>query len=396
MNSIKAAIEAKKRKVTEETPATKKYVRRGDVVTSKHDDNAAAAATTTDDNVAEEQETKATTVVAVESNDVGEPPLNVAGEKYVTPGIFADFLCVCVSAVVRRLRSMGEPATMFAETPWQRYRRFRQVEASRAHHVDKLDGVQEDDFGAAMRALANQEKDAKVDAARQRNVTVDDVQQVPQQAAKPMSAAERAALEYAANLSGKSNKTAAAATTATATNDSDYRTEGDLSDAEKDRAIAAILKRFMDEWEATLAARPDSESSTPQGRVATATFAQCNAQITPLLRVLATGGLHDEIRQHLFTICVHMERKEYMKAHDAYILLAIGKAAWPMGVTMVGIHERAGRSKIYDNKTAHILNDETQRKYIQSVKRLLSFAQSKVSDKAVSNGFVLSDENERH
>ncbi|EUR72472.1 hypothetical protein PFBG_02563 [Plasmodium falciparum 7G8] len=29
------------------------------------------------------------------------------------------------------------------------------------------------------------------------------------------------------------------------------------------------------------------------------------------------------------------------------MLLAIGNAAWPMGVTMVGIHERAGRSKIY-------------------------------------------------
>jgi hypothetical protein len=28
----------------------------------------------------------------------------------------------------------------------------------------------------------------------------------------------------------------------------------------------------------------------------------------------------------------------------------------------VGIHERAGRSKIFDTKTAHILNDETQRK----------------------------------
>jgi len=26
--------------------------------------------------------------------------------------------------------------------------------------------------------------------------------------------------------------------------------------------------------------------------------------------------------------------------------LAIGNAPWPMGVTMVGIHERAGRSKI--------------------------------------------------
>ena len=77
----------------------------------------------------------------------------------------------------------------------------------------------------------------------------------------------------------------------------------------------------------------------------------------------------------MFDICVSLDRQEYVKAHDAYILLAIGNAAWPMGVTMVGIHERAGRSKIYDTKTAHILNDETQRKYITAIKRLMSFAQ---------------------
>ncbi len=40
---------------------------------------------------------------------------------------------------------------------------------------------------------------------------------------------------------------------------------------------------------------------------------------------------------------------EYVKAHDKYLEVAIGKAPWPMGVTMVGIHERSGRSKIYSS-----------------------------------------------
>jgi len=35
-----------------------------------------------------------------------------------------------------------------------------------------------------------------------------------------------------------------------------------------------------------------------------------------------------------------------------------------MGVTMVGIHERAGRSKIFSSNIAHVLNDETSRKYL--------------------------------
>jgi pre-mRNA-splicing factor 18 len=43
-----------------------------------------------------------------------------------------------------------------------------------------------------------------------------------------------------------------------------------------------------------------------------------------------------------------------------------------MGVNMVGIHERSGRSRINTNQIEHVLNDETTRKYLQSVKRLLT------------------------
>ena len=67
--------------------------------------------------------------------------------------------------------------------------------------------------------------------------------------------------------------------------------------------------------------------------------------------------------------------KEYVRANDIYMQLCIGNSPWPMGVTMVGIHERSGRSKIYTSQVAHILNDETQRKYLQSIKRLISICQ---------------------
>lgn len=45
--------------------------------------------------------------------------------------------------------------------------------------------------------------------------------------------------------------------------------------------------------------------------------------------------------------------------------MAIGNAPWPIGVTMVGIHARTGREKISSRNVAHVLNDETQRKYMQ-------------------------------
>lgn len=66
-----------------------------------------------------------------------------------------------------------------------------------------------------------------------------------------------------------------------------------------------------------------------------------------------------------------MQTREYLRANDAYLRLSIGNAPWPIGVTMVGIHERAGREKIFSNNVGHVLNDETSRKYIQSLKRLV-------------------------
>lgn len=54
-----------------------------------------------------------------------------------------------------------------------------------------------------------------------------------------------------------------------------------------------------------------------------------------------------------------------VQANDAYLQMAIGNAPWPIGVTMVGIHARTGREKIFSKHVAHVLNDETQRKYIQ-------------------------------
>ena len=54
--------------------------------------------------------------------------------------------------------------------------------------------------------------------------------------------------------------------------------------------------------------------------------------------------------------------------------MAIGNAPWPMGVTQVGIHERAGRSRIFSSQIAHSMSDETTRKYIQGLKRLMYVA----------------------
>ena len=86
------------------------------------------------------------------------------------------------------------------------------------------------------------------------------------------------------------------------------------------------------------------------------------------------------MQNHLLKIVLYCEQGEFVKAHDAYLDVAIGRAAWPIGVTMVGIHARSGRAKIESANVAHVMNSELQRKYLTSVKRLMSYAQRKRVD----------------
>ncbi len=83
----------------------------------------------------------------------------------------------------------------------------------------------------------------------------------------------------------------------------------------------------------------------------------------------------DIVVNKLFEVMIFTMDRDYIKAYDKYIELSIGKSPWPMGVTMVGIHERSGRSKIYRSHIAHILNDDSTKRYLQSVKRIMSLVQ---------------------
>jgi pre-mRNA-splicing factor 18 len=87
---------------------------------------------------------------------------------------------------------------------------------------------------------------------------------------------------------------------------------------------------------------------------------------------------------HILKIVEFCQAGEFVKANDAYIDVAIGRAAWPIGVTQVGIHARTGRAKIESANVAHVMNSELQRKYLTSVKRLMTYYQKKREDVAPS------------
>mmetsp|Transcript_8026 Transcript_8026/g.24131 ORF Transcript_8026/g.24131 Transcript_8026/m.24131 type:complete len:231 (-) Transcript_8026:205-897(-) len=145
----------------------------------------------------------------------------------------------------------------------------------------------------------------------------------------------------------------------------------------KEDAIKTWMKRVLQEWSMDVDELPEQVVRSVKGKQEVNTFKQTKIYLKPLFKHLRNKTLEKDILRRLDGIVAHCKQRNYKRAGDEYILLSIGKAAWPMGVTMVGIHERSSREKIFSQDVAHILNDETQRKFIQSVKRLMTYSQNK-------------------
>ena len=145
------------------------------------------------------------------------------------------------------------------------------------------------------------------------------------------------------------------------------------------RQLASYFSLLLSEWALALSQRPAAVKESTQGRAAEAAMLQSLANMRPLFRKFETGDLADSILEPVVEIVNAAQERRYVDANDGYLRLSIGKAAWPIGVTMVGIHERSAREKLHesDKGAAHIMSDEVTRKFLQSIKRSLTFAQTR-------------------
>ncbi|KAH8433474.1 mRNA splicing protein PRP18 [Aspergillus melleus] len=144
------------------------------------------------------------------------------------------------------------------------------------------------------------------------------------------------------------------------------------------RQLASYFNMVLKEWELALAKRDATVKQSLQGRQAYNAMVQSRDNLKPLFRKFEKVDLDDGVLEHIVEIAHKAQQRRYVDANDAYLRLSIGKAAWPIGVTMVGIHERSAREKLHQSdQQAHILSDEITRKYLQSIKRCLSFAQTR-------------------
>mmetsp|Transcript_34852 Transcript_34852/g.85738 ORF Transcript_34852/g.85738 Transcript_34852/m.85738 type:complete len:370 (+) Transcript_34852:18-1127(+) len=241
--------------------------------------------------------------------------------------------------VVERLRDLKQPIRLFGESDELRIKRLRTVELSRP---DDDDGGGQKNWQIE-KMKAEKEKLAKGDSSDEEELTQEEKQQKRRDRLQKLIAAEEASAK------------------------------GD----DKEEFIKCWLKRCLKEWEIELEQIPPEGRRVVEIRKQFENFYQSKSYLKPLFKQLKKRSLELDIVAKLADIIVMCRAREYVKAADAYLLMSIGKAAWPMGVTMVGIHERSSREKIFSQDVAHILNDETQRKFIQSVKRLMTFSQKK-------------------
>lgn len=145
------------------------------------------------------------------------------------------------------------------------------------------------------------------------------------------------------------------------------------------RQLASYFTMVLKEWDVTLARRDKKVIESYQGKQAYGAMVQARENMRPLFKKLEKFELPDSILEPVVEIVLAAQERRYVDANDGYLRLSIGNAAWPIGVTMVGIHERSAREKLHesDKNAAHIMSDEITRKFLQSIKRCLSFTQTR-------------------
>eukprot|EP00928_Gymnodinium_smaydae_P021520 TRINITY_DN18408_c0_g1_i1.p1 TRINITY_DN18408_c0_g1~~TRINITY_DN18408_c0_g1_i1.p1 ORF type:complete len:628 (+),score=132.99 TRINITY_DN18408_c0_g1_i1:139-1884(+) len=299
-------------------------------------------------------------------------------------------------ATKRRLRQLGEPATFFGETSAARSARLRALELGRDQDVlatGSTNVMQILDRRAERLGVAPEERDEEdyvsrttqhdfkrampsASAIRDGGASSSD-EDIPSKKARSSGGASQALSLVPLGGGGADGATNSLA--------GEFPWEEDGSKAEQEAAaeaeeedeevqmVSLWLRNTLRDWETWLIERSKAEGSSTALNTERANFRQSKQYLRPLRRALRDSSVGRGMIRSIAAVASACERRDYKEAKESYMRLAIGNQAWPMGITMVTFHDRANRHKISEDSVSHILNDETTRKYVQMVKRLVSF-----------------------
>ncbi|CAL8088873.1 unnamed protein product [Orchesella dallaii] len=350
MDMLKKEIERKRKQLEEANlvGGDKKYFKRGELMAKHEEDylrrHGIIKATQAKNEAVSSSHHSSSSV------DKDKEPKDGEGGHATSEGKIDDLPQLSRREVMRRLRERGEPILLFSETEMEAFKRLRKLEILEP----EVNRGFRNDFQAALE---------QVDQAYLEEIL------------KTTKSSDTGLGNDSKKKLGDVHVT-----------DDDFtydeiieKTKDTLSTStDMEQLAKAMLQwwRFvLKSWGKHLNSRPEEEKLSTRGKLSSATYTQTQEYLRPLFQKLKSNKLSDDILECLKDIVMHMLEKNYIRANDAYLEMAIGNAPWPIGVTMVGIHARTGREKIFSKNLAHVMNDETQRKYIQGLKRLMTKCQ---------------------
>lgn len=330
MDILKAELERKKRQLQSNSDImapNKKYFKRGDLAAKQEEEYWKKHKKLVPDKVIDP---------ALTEMDGDKPSSSEDSEKVMLHR----------KEVIRRLREFNEPILLFGESEYDAFVRLKKLESAEPD-FSKGSGAGSNDFKAAMDKV-DQEYYAEI-----------------------MNSTDNS------ELGTKKRETVSVKDDGTTLEDIEkWKNELGQGDSERDQEIILrYLKFVLTTWGNDINQKLDSEKRSLKGKMNAAMHQQTVSYMKPMFRQLKNKKMQEDILECLVQILGHLLERDYIKANDAYLEMAIGNAPWPIGVTMVGIHARTGREKISSRYVAHVLNDETQRKYIQGLKRIMTQAQ---------------------
>ena len=98
------------------------------------------------------------------------------------------------------------------------------------------------------------------------------------------------------------------------------------------KLIHRYFKGLLREWEDDLTKRPEDVKRSVAGRNETKTLKQCKDYIRPLFKLCKKRNLEEGLTQNILKIVDFCKQGEFVKANDAYMEIAIGRAAWPVSI----------------------------------------------------------------
>ncbi|KAL2311940.1 hypothetical protein POMI540_4554 [Schizosaccharomyces pombe] len=146
------------------------------------------------------------------------------------------------------------------------------------------------------------------------------------------------------------------------------------------KQVVAFLQHGIRIWDNFLSSKSINSFESSESQMQLKIFRQAKQDLDVLIQLIVDEALNDDIFKRIAEICYRCQKHEFVKANDMYLRLTIGNAPWPIGVTMVGIHERSAHQRLQANPSSNILKDEKKRKCLQALKRFITFQERESSN----------------